>query len=926
MANSNNNTNTWNINTDVYDIVDSINNLKKTYIEDEDETTLSLGVFGFITDTEAKKIQTATIMAGQLGNEMFPTRARLTKNILTHAAYTGITDFNAIASRITTTICIKTADIDKYIVDDGTTNSNGYFYLDALTPIFIEDYEFHLDFDVRIRRRLVRDENGAYVYNYQAQYIVVDEETGRDIINPISDLTDPYIRQPFLINIGNEEYLGIQCTLRQCSIEEITDTIVSDSIIENKTYSFDFDNQLAGFTVVVTDNGRTYELTPYMYGTVEEPQVEYYCWYIYTGENRIRVTFDSASFIPGLNAQVYIKVYNTLGKAGNFEYLTIDQTSEGLYVDLDSDNRKYKNMTVYIVAVTDSTDGSDRKTKEELQKLIPKAAMARGALTTDTDVNNYFNLINTDTNRMVMQKKEDNQLNRIWYGYFLLKDDNGNIIPTNTVNIQVDIEDPATIVTSDDGRIIIPAGTHFRYDSVDNIAYIVDESAIPSLYTDDYFNNGYYYYMNFYNIVICKDPLYAAYYLTTCDYDSFFTYDYVNQNSDVQFIANRFHVRRNLLIDKASYFIDFNIAQSVNDNSFHFIDITTHTWTDTSGSTTTETITSDNGKVILVLYKDNIPYRWMECVYIDEESEPDQAIFHFRAIINSDSAFDEYNCINVRADDTLYHLNEAGSRNSLYGYVPENCEARIYILAHINHDVTVEYPRNDLDNIAPGYEDYTVTNIYKCINGINFFTNLTDKTNTRIDHAEGESKSTYNIKGVPMIGKHYLESEEEVSFVGEAIREKNAYIDYCMTLLDNGMTVDFKFFNTYGVARTYTCENGTPIGHIDCTFEFKLSLKDNTDSSIVSTIREDVKTYIENINNIVDFHAPNLVTEITDKYNDKINFFEFVQFNEFGTGNEHIICSEEVDDPTIVPEFINVRNYKDHETTQLVPRIEIRLV
>ena len=37
----------WNITTDIYGIVDSVNNIKKRYIDDEDETTLALGILGF---------------------------------------------------------------------------------------------------------------------------------------------------------------------------------------------------------------------------------------------------------------------------------------------------------------------------------------------------------------------------------------------------------------------------------------------------------------------------------------------------------------------------------------------------------------------------------------------------------------------------------------------------------------------------------------------------------------------------------------------------------------------------------------------------------------------------------------------------------------------------------------------------------------
>ena len=58
----------WKISTDIYGIVDQIDSLKSRFIDDADETTLALGIFGFLGDTEAKKIQTATIMTGELGN------------------------------------------------------------------------------------------------------------------------------------------------------------------------------------------------------------------------------------------------------------------------------------------------------------------------------------------------------------------------------------------------------------------------------------------------------------------------------------------------------------------------------------------------------------------------------------------------------------------------------------------------------------------------------------------------------------------------------------------------------------------------------------------------------------------------------------------------------------------------------------------
>ena len=94
---------TYDFNTDIYNIVDSLNEIHKRYIDDENETTLALGIFGFITDTEAKKIQTSIIMAGELGNEMFPTRAKLYKNVLSHSIYSSINNINATPATITLT-------------------------------------------------------------------------------------------------------------------------------------------------------------------------------------------------------------------------------------------------------------------------------------------------------------------------------------------------------------------------------------------------------------------------------------------------------------------------------------------------------------------------------------------------------------------------------------------------------------------------------------------------------------------------------------------------------------------------------------------------------------------------------------------------------------------------------------------------------
>ena len=65
------------VNTDIYNIVGSINELKKQYI-DEDEETLAIGIFGYLGDLEAKKIQTSILMTNTLSTIYFCTSGGVT--------------------------------------------------------------------------------------------------------------------------------------------------------------------------------------------------------------------------------------------------------------------------------------------------------------------------------------------------------------------------------------------------------------------------------------------------------------------------------------------------------------------------------------------------------------------------------------------------------------------------------------------------------------------------------------------------------------------------------------------------------------------------------------------------------------------------------------------------------------------------------
>lgn len=932
MSTTNNTSSEWDISTDIYKIRETIDEIKAKYIEDEDETTLALGIFGFLGDTEAKKIQTSTIMAGELGNEMFPTRAKLDKNILAHAIYCNIGQINAIPAEMTIRIGIKETDLDKYMVDNE-------FIFDKNCAIYIGSTEFHLDYDIILKRREARSASG-YEYTganvdvttttidttgvsnteedaYRTRFIY-SAQYDMDITNKLSNITNPYLTQPIVTNFNNYKYVFMSAVIRQVHIETIIDTMVTNSVIDNKSFSFNFTNQLAGFDVYCTDSyGVETRLTPLFYGSSVEADAGQYCWYLYMNDQTIRISFDPNSYSPGINSQIRIVVYTTIGASGNFEYK--DKSEYDIYVDFASTYTSNKIITCLIQAATDAERGTDRKSSDTLKALIPKMAMSRGYITTETDLNNYFNLISTDTNKVKLQRKVDNQLARIWYAYYVIKDQEDNVIPTNTIRLKFDPYADWVVIVKDTtmnaARMIVPCGTNFVYDPKKGYAEYIAEEDVPVPYSDAYYDesNELFYYKTIYNIVINPDPLYAAYYLTVIDQTNYFLYDYANEDAYFGFSTLKNHFQRTLLTDHYKYRFTFTMIQSIDEDYGLFVN------DEETGLPIPE---ATKVKCILVICRDHVAYRYKECEI--QSYDPGTFSSDWLCELETDDAFDTENRIKIT------DMYEVGVNSTNIGYFPNNCEAYLYIAAKLDE----QYPDPNLllDAIEPGLVEsgYSLINIYKISNGLSFFDNYTGVINTRvvINMSPDEKSYLYDIFGVPVLGYHYFTSEDKVSyFIGE-LDERKEYIDYCANLVENNMDVDFKFYNTYGKSLTYHegDKEETGIGRIDIEMKLRVKLSANSDITVKDEIVEYIKSSIEDMSTEQgDIHFPNLIHDIKERYNEAIEYIEFMNYNNNRLGVQHIELRD-VEDPHTVPEFLNIRNYLANDGETLIPCIDIEVI
>ena len=302
------------ISSDIYDIADFVDSIKKNYIEDETEDTLMMGIYGYMSAIFSNELQNASRIASQYSNEAIPTKAKFEKNIIAHAIIQNITDIQATPAKMSVMLGITMSDLDELFRND-------VFRFDRQSKIFVNYIEYHLQYDIVLSRTLTVNNQMIYSARYDMS-----------IDNPLSDITNPYLKTPFLQFYGGQEYLFIYCDIMQISMKTVQSKLITSTPIENKVFEFEFEEQLASFKVKVTENDKTTYLTPVFEGIGVKQDLTDFCYYSYIDLNNIRVTFDSISYLPGINALIEAEIWTTLGSEGNFSFFKNFNTT------LSSDN------------------------------------------------------------------------------------------------------------------------------------------------------------------------------------------------------------------------------------------------------------------------------------------------------------------------------------------------------------------------------------------------------------------------------------------------------------------------------------------------------------------------------------------------------------------------------------------------------------
>ena len=872
-----------------------IEKLKQRYI-DISEDTLLLGMYGYLSTIFSNLIQNTTILASDYAMEAIPTRAKFDKNVIAHALALGIKKINAVPASINVLLGFSQDALDNNMQRINDKKSRLILEKDFVFTIGDRElYPYCLDYNVEIQRIELPDGRTTYT----AMYMI-------DNTNPLLSLSNPYLPEMGIINAEGQNLIALQVTLRQMTHTVIHYKLNVDNPLELKTKEFSFENQLAYFYVEVIEEKNNKTSTHYLIPVYEglytyDLTDKEYINYMYLDEQTIRLKFSRESYNPTRNCEINIHIYTTLGSKCN---IYLDDTFQ-VYREISSETYSYSGLYVLIRSNSSSIFGEDKASIEQLQHLIPREMVARGSYCTYSDLQTFFNLIQSDDCKMTLFQRVYNQLENIYFAYILIKY-NGNVIPTNTIDLEFNRDQVDHV--SRNNFVLDPNAT-FYLPKDSKTATLVPRNLTP-MEIDNYEQNGFLYSCPFL-MVINKTPFYVSYYNIFPKYERILYFEYINAESVVQFIAEKFKVYRDMFNTPSNEFhLQVQCMQNINTDY------------DLLVFNEANELIECNIKAYIVFYlydKDGVkhPARYITGELINYNSNALVYTFDFKITTS-----------NVMAETKPHMLFETGLKLIGYEkesplYLPNNVEMKLFLF----FKGTQEYGRLygdklefSADDYFPELEGWSLTNIYSTKEtGVDLFYDYSDLMTSYIKLQKSDTALTYWAGKVPVIKRTWLnnvdqttdQAETKVQYFFQMLDYRRRYIQDALILIENPFAINFKFYNTYGPSMNYMVAKNTRLDKVNITLKFEIMFVTKEDQVILPEIKETIKGYIEEINNTSDLHFPNLITYITNLYRDSIVYFKFVQLDGYQTLWQSIYKSQIVldsawEESQRVPEFINV--------------------
>lgn len=411
------------------------------------------GVFGYINEVMATANMDTYHGVAVARREFYPTTANYTKSLFKMAALQQIDYPMAHAATASCTLLLREDELLKYGVLEDGTSSVYKIVIDNDMIMMADDIPFMLDYPVKILFKktpvISKGANDTIgEYNNQAGVVHVAGNKiyytiGYDITydNSLNTQTEKYLRHRTLSYAG-QNLLLIQLGIRQCTRTISEQTINKSPSISVITLDFPYDGDLCNFEVFYTPNGTTDMIQLKKLPLNANPINDNFCMYSLTSDNNIRIHFpENNYFTPKFNSKIILHIYTTLGESGNFRLFNGE-----LLCSPSSETYAYnKSLTIQGQIRGASEGGYDMPTFEDFRQKIVRAYATNEVKCTEQDLQMYFDeQMATQNNKILFFKRRDDVFERLYGAFMLLKDMDGNLIPTNSLVADLRIDEDFT--------------------------------------------------------------------------------------------------------------------------------------------------------------------------------------------------------------------------------------------------------------------------------------------------------------------------------------------------------------------------------------------------------------------------------------------------------------------------------------------------
>lgn len=820
----------------IYNIKDFARNaLMPKYFDVNEVNDLNVGLLGMTTELITSGFEDNFNTVSMYLKELFPNTATMSETIYTYASLFQISELFATPASMDIILMVKESDI----LTLGTINGNvREFVVDCDTIIDVQGLQYMLDYDVKIRAKRYLDD---YIFTsvYDFEY--------RNSLNPST--SSPYIKN---IRYNGEEgkYIGLMVTVHQVNKFKQEEVIINNTRINYPKFKIQYDDMLANFEVFYKSPNMTEEtqLTKRLKNSV--PIEQPFCYYSFKDNNEIEISFSTRekSFHPDFNSDIRIEYYTTKGTKGN--YPLYKGNIMDMVVSPQSERYQYlSSVTMFAIPQTDSMGGSNTLAFDDLKKIVNEKFSTINTITTENDLLQYFdNAKYRMGSHMLFVKKRDDVFERLFTAFTMLKDRNNELIHSNTLNLELNLEDIGS--APDEKTAVIKPGTIMKYreGSIDTVEITqqMGRSEEDFRFVNPFLIN-----------IITEPSTSVGFYLNSINQKFPLNYQFINDECPVQCICNNVEITRDALHGDDFYELSIDLLN-------------------TSGMEPYP-VFHDNGE-----WTENLK---VKCIFKDQESSKDLCYIDFQFITYDAEASVMTFKAKLNTDDVLT-LNNRLRVTGVKDIITGKTSTKMIGFSDIVIDICVFYKSNEIENHKySNLEDlnqYKISNIYSSIDHPVSLVYSFDIIRSQLSYLADSDKSI-KLRFLPLFSAYDMIDKDKFDDTIDRLRNQYNFLTSVLKLLENNYSIDMKFYNTYGRAKIFTVDDGTLLDRVNCAIRFDLFLLPGSDDSqVLNNVRAFISEYFENLNLSVDnsVKISNLIQEIENTFID-VDYLKFVCINEY---------------------------------------------